>query len=130
MERDVYSERVRLHGEEHEKTVIAASNYARGLANLQRFEEAKALLRKTMPVARRVLGDCHDLTLSICSGYAETLYKDDDATLDDLREALNTLEEIEPTARRVFGGAHPLTVDIEESLRRAALAAREGTKIK
>ena len=27
---------------------------------LQRFEEAKSLLRKTMPVARRVLGECHD----------------------------------------------------------------------
>ena len=49
MQRDVYSERVRLHGEEHEKTVIAASNYAGGLVLLQRFEETKSLLRKSCP---------------------------------------------------------------------------------
>ena len=61
-----------------------------------------------------------------CS-YAESLFNDDDATLDDLREAVTTLEETEPIARRVFGGAHPLTKDIEDDLRksRAALCARE-----
>ena len=59
--------------------------------------------------------------------YAETLYWDSDATLDDLREAANTLEEIEPIARRVFGGAHPMTRGIEENLQvvRAALRARD-----
>ena len=59
--------------------------------------------------------------------YAEALYKDDGATLDDLREAVTTLEETERTARRVFGGAHPLTTGIEGDLRnsRAALRARE-----
>ena len=62
--------------------------------------------------------------------YAGALFTDPAATLDDLREAVTSLEEMAQTARRVFGGAHPLTVDIEESLRRAALAAREGTKIK
>ena len=40
--------------------------------------------------------------------YAEALYKDDGATLDDLREAIKLLEEVGPTARRVYGGAHPL----------------------
>ena len=39
--------------------------------------------------------------------YAQALYKDDGATLDDLREAVTTLEEIERTARRVLGSAHP-----------------------
>ena len=59
--------------------------------------------------------------------YAQTLYKADSATLDDLREAVTTLEEIEPTARRVFGGEHPLTTGIEGDLRelRAFLRARE-----
>ena len=49
--------------------------------------------------------------------YADALYTDPDATLDDLREALRTLEETERTTRRVLGGAHPLTVDIEHGLR-------------
>ena len=59
--------------------------------------------------------------------YAETLYFDDGATLDDLSEAVTTLEDAERIARRVLGGAHPTTVPIERSLRkaRAALRARE-----
>ena len=58
------------------------------------------------------------------------LYKDDDATLDDLREAVMRIEETEWVTRRVLGGAHPLTVAMEESLRRsrAALAAREKSR--
>ena len=61
--------------------------------------------------------------------FADSLYNDDDATLDDLREAVAMLEETEPTARRVFGGAHPTTTEIEQCLResRAAIRAREGT---
>ena len=39
------------------------------------------------PVARRVLGENHRLTLKMRSGhYAQALYKDAGATLDDLRE--------------------------------------------
>ena len=65
------------------------------------------------------------LTLRINAAMA--LYKDTDATLDDLREAVTTLEDVERTARRVLGGAHPTTAWIEETLRnaRAALRARE-----
>ena len=60
--------------------------------------------------------------------YAQTLYGDPAATLDDLREAVTTLEDTERTARRVFGGAHPFTKNIEGMLRnsRAKLRAREG----
>ena len=59
--------------------------------------------------------------------YAQSLYMDDDATLDDLREAVSTLEDVERIARRVLGGAHPLAVDIVHSLQKAreALAARD-----
>jgi hypothetical protein len=63
--------------------------------------------------------------------YAESLYEDSDATLDDLREAVTTLEDVGRTARRVLGGTHPLTVDIEDDLEgsRAALRAREGDDV-
>ena len=59
--------------------------------------------------------------------YAQSIYYDAAATIDDLREAVTTLEDAEPTARRVYGGAHPLTKIIEETLRkaRAALRARQ-----
>jgi hypothetical protein len=119
MQRDVYTGRLKLNDEEHEGTLVAALNYARSLLGLQRFEEAKTLLRKSMPVARRVFGESKDLTLMIQQSYARALYMDDGATLDDLREAVNTLEETARTAQRVLGGAHPLVVEIEESLRRA-----------
>ena len=58
--------------------------------------------------------------------YAEALYLDDGATVDDLREAVETLADAERTARQVLGGAHPDAVGIESSLRNAreALCAR------
>ena len=94
---------------------------------MQRFEEAKALLRKSIPVARRILGTGHDITLRLRLIYASALYINSGATLDDLREAVTTFEDTERTARRVFGGSHPLTTGIEYSLRyaRAVLHARE-----
>ena len=86
------------------------------------------MLRKTIPVTRRVLGDGHILTLKMRKVHAKALYFDDAATPDDLREAVTTLEDTERIARRLLGGAHPTTVDIGAALRdaRAALRAREG----
>ena len=59
--------------------------------------------------------------------YAETFYKDNGATLDDLRQAVTTLEDTARIARRVLGSAHPLTMTIVGSLEcsRARLRARE-----
>ena len=104
-----------------------AENYALSLCKLQRFKEAKSLMRKTIPVARRVLGEGNESTLRTMCIYAEALSKDDGATLDDLREAVTTLEDTERIARRVLGGAHPTTVMVGRFLReaRAALSARE-----
>ena len=126
MKRDVYSGRVKKDGEEHKYTLIAANNYSSSLNSLERFEEAKSLLRKTMPVARRVLGDNDENTLRLRWSYAKALYRDPTATLDDFHEAVETHEDLERIALRVFGGAHPATEMIQGSLResRAALAAR------
>ena len=126
MRRDAYSRRLRLHGEEQEETLRAASNYAVSLADLQRFKEAKSLMRKTMPMARRVLGESHDLTLKIRKIYADALYRDDGATLDDVCEAVETLEQLEQTSRRVFGRAHPHTKQIALSNRYARDALSGG----
>ena len=127
MSQVVYSGRLKLLGEEHAQTLQAANNYALSLGRLERFEEIKALLRKTIPVARRVLGDNDILTFQMRKAYAQSLYLDADATLNDVREAVTTLEETERTAQRVLGGAHPLIVGIEDDLRnsRTVLRARE-----
>jgi hypothetical protein len=94
---------------------------------VKRYGEAKELLRKTTPVARRVSGENDDLTLKMRWHYARALYADPNATLDDLPEAVNTLEDTERVARRVLGGANPDVVRIEHDLQiaRAALRARE-----
>ena len=127
MKRDVYSGHLKLDGEEHERTLLAANNYAATLVYLERSEEAKTLQRKTIPVARRVLGEGDVTTLKMRKVYAKALFVDSGATLDDLGEAVATLEDVERIARRVFGGAHPFTAGMEDNLRdaRAALAARE-----
>ena len=84
-------------------------------------------MRKAIPVARRALGKCNEITLGTRINYARALCAT--ATLNDLRETVTTLEDIEPIARRVLGGAHPTTENIELDLRhaRADLSARETT---
>jgi len=128
MKREVYSVRLKLLGEEHPKTLLAANNYGWGLRGLNN-KEAKALMRKMIPLARRVLGESHELTLRMRWLYASAV-DGDVATLDEIREAVMRLEEIERIARRVLGGAHPTTDAIEDALQdaRAALRAREETQ--
>ena len=107
-----------------------ASNYAAALLHLKRYAEARSLMSKTVPVARRVAGEDKYLTLMMRMHYARALYQDEEsATLKDVREAVETLEDLERTARRVFGGEHPATTGIEDTLQdvRAALRARSAS---
>ena len=95
------------------------NDYALALFTLQRYAEAKPLLRRKLPMARRVLGETNETTLRMRWYYAMALYEDDGATLDNLREAVTRLEDVGRTARRVFGGMHPLTGQIEYCLQQA-----------
>jgi len=125
--RDVYSRHLELNGEEHETTLVEAYNLAYLIVDLEGYDEARSLLRKTTPVARRVLGESKDLTLRLRWNYARALFLDGSTTLDDLRKAVTMLKDVERIARRVFGGAHPFIGSIEQSLKssRAVLGARE-----
>ena len=127
MERDVYTGHSKLRGKEDSYTRSAANNYAASLLTLERFEEAKSFLRKSITVSQRVCGGGDQYTLMMRKAYAKALYQDPAATPDDLREAVTTLEDAEPIARRVLGGAHPITGGFEDHLRksRAALRARD-----
>ena len=116
IKQQVYARHMELYGTEDERTLIEANNYADSLRGLQRFEEAKALMRKTIPVARRVLGENDNLTLMMRCIYASALYRAENATLDDVREAVATLDELARTTRRKFGVAHPLAVTVAEDL--------------
>ena len=106
---------------------MAANNYANSLVTLDRFEEAKALFRKIIPVARRIVGNNNCLTLAMRRNYASALCEDTGATLDDLREAVETFADAGRIARRVFGSSNPIARGIEHDLQnsRAALRARE-----
>jgi len=88
------------------------------------YKEVKALLRRPMLVARRVLGESNEVTLKMRVLYATALYGDHDATLADLREAVTTLEDLERIARRVLGGAHPFSLAVEGSLQDARAKLR------
>mgnify|MGYP001192087613 CR=1 FL=1 len=81
-------------------------------------------MRNTMSVARRVLGQDHQITLTMRWNYAEALHRDGGATLDDLREAATTLEDTARIAQRVLGGAHPVTSSIVDELRHARIVLR------
>ena len=122
MRREVYSGRLKLLGEDHPRTLLAANNYAETLFDLQRFDEAKPMLRRMMPVARRVLGDNDEDTIRIRWNYAEALYKGDGATLDDLHEAVTTLEDAARISRRVLSNSE--TEGIEDALQDARAARR------
>ena len=89
LRRDVYSGRLKLHGDQHFDTLREANNYAGSLVDLERYQEAKTLLLRTLPVARRVFGESHDLTLKLTWHYAVVLYRDPNATLDDNIESVN-----------------------------------------
>ena len=84
-------------------------------------------MRKTLPVARRVLGENNEGTLAMRKIYAAMVYDDPDATLDDLREAADVIEDTARIARRVLGNTHPMTKGLEQdvSASRAELRDRE-----
>ena len=126
MLRLVYLGHLKLNGEDHPATLLAASNYATSLRDIERFEDAKSVIRNVMPVAQRVLGGSDELTLRMRLNYAQMVCNDVNATLKNLNEAVDTLEEIEPTVRRVFGISHPFTAMVEQTLQwsRATLRAR------
>ena len=116
MRQDVYSRTRRLLGEEHSDTLMAANNYAMTLLELQRFEEAKRVLRKVAPVARRVLGTEHELTLSLREDLCRAIL-DGEPTANEKREALEMLKDTAGAMRRVLGPDHPDTLHAEKVLK-------------
>ena len=129
LQRDVYSGRLKLHGENHQETIWSAGYLANSLYRTRRFDEGKALLRKVIPVARRVLGKGNIDTIRLRWSYGLFLFRSPDATLDDIREAVATMEETYGTVRRVFGAEHSYTREMDPKdirFARAELRAREG----
>ena len=74
------------------------------------------MMRRTIPVARRVLGENHEMTLRMRWQYVISLHDDDCATLADHREAVETLDSVARSWKRVFGESHPETPRVQNAL--------------
>jgi len=96
-------------------TLVAASNVADSLINMQRFEEAKRVLRKVIPVAQRVLGTQNELTLSLREDLSRATL-DGESSAKEKRQALRMLEDVAGVRRRVLGPAHPETLFTQTEL--------------
>ena len=107
---------MKLYGEENERALRAAYNYALSFLRLKRFEETKRVLRKVAPVARRVLGTEHEVTLSIREDLCRATL-DGESLAEEKREALRMLEEVAGVMRRVMGPAHPDTLHTQSVLK-------------
>ena len=86
------------------------------LLRQKRFNEAKRLLRKVVPVAQRVLGNEHELSLSLREDLPRATLLDGEASVQEKRKALRTLEGTFGALRRVFGPQHPETKRVQQNL--------------
>ena len=89
-------------------TLTECGNLVINLIELERFQEAKRLLRKVAPVAQRVLGNDHELTLSIRENLCLATL-DGESPAEEKRDALKMFEDTLGVMRRVLGPQHPDT---------------------
>ena len=82
-------------------------------------------MRKTVPVATRVLGAEDRLTIKLGGSLGQHLYWDPDASPDQLRESVALLESYYGISKRVLGSTHPTTDISKRDLVRARLRLRE-----
>ena len=96
--------------------MLSALNLGLSLNALKHRAEAKSLVRKALPAARRTLGRDHEWTLKLESALSEAFYRDDSASTSELRHSVSMCEDGYERARRVYGDAHPLTEELADAL--------------
>ena len=74
------------------------------------------LINETLPIARRVCGDAHDVTLGLRFLLPRSIILNPDATQNDLRVAEGELEDFLRTTRRIFGDSHPRVGLVKENI--------------
>ena len=72
------------------------------------------------PLARVCIGPGRESY--VLKALMDSLYKDPNASVEDLREAVEVFETIPATASRVLGSAHPDTKTYEKALAKAKKA--------
>ena len=94
-------------------------NLANSLIKLDLFAEATALANETLPTARRICGDMHDVTLGLRYMFPRSIVLNPDATQEDLRGAKEEAEDLLRTTRRIYGQSHPRVQLVRELLEMA-----------
>jgi len=99
-------------------TLRAANNLANALRKIgkRHIAEARSLMRKTIELGTGAYGSDDATVISHRWTYAETLFKIDEPSLDDLIEAESVLEDVTSKMNRVFGSLHPHTVGAGQDL--------------
>ena len=114
-----------MSGERDEQTFRAASNLALVLSRSREHQvEAKELLRKVIPLSRRVQGEDHFYTLKMQWTYGDVLSSAPGATREDCLEAEKILEKVFGRYKRMLGENHPYTKTCESQLASARMMAR------
>ncbi|MET7398845.1 FxSxx-COOH system tetratricopeptide repeat protein [Dactylosporangium sp. NPDC005572] len=107
----ILADTVRIAGNDHRNTVIAANNLAAAYRKAGDLRRAIALLEPTLVDSRRLHGDDHPTTLLVASNLAAT-YEDK----GDLNRTIDLLEQIVTDTRRVLGDDHPDTLSVQNNL--------------
>ena len=119
----VYADSVRL-GLASSTTLEYALSLCATVVYAGRYTEAKSLLCKLLPEARRDLGVEDDTYIRLRATYGQALLECDEASRDDVVEAMAIFEELSTTIRRIYGTAHPfmprIQADIEEARKKLA----------
>ena len=118
LRREVYTKQ-RVLSPEHPRALMSALNLANSLCVTAQFTDAAALVNETLPTARRVCGDAHDITLGLRFLLTRSIVLNPDTTQEDLRGAKEEAESLLRTTRRVFGTSHP-RVELVRTLLKSA----------
>ena len=95
---------------------VGPATVTRRASRLSHFVEAKVLIRKTLPVARRVIGEDHDTSMGLRCLLHHSTVLDPKSTRGDVQEAKKELDKILCQARRVLGATHPRLLAIQKTV--------------
>ena len=110
-----YASRVRIFGHT-EQTLNAANNLSIVLVRAGNASESMAFSRPLLPLARRVLGADHHMTLRLAHDYAYAVLECAAPSRDELVFAEKLLEDTVRRLRRVLGPEHPVTQKAEDDM--------------
>ncbi|KAF4503164.1 hypothetical protein FAGAP_595 [Fusarium agapanthi] len=123
LQREGFSIRRELLGEDHIETLVIISDLAGSLADLRRFDESDKLQRGLIETFRRLHGDEHENTLDAMSNLSVHLSQQD---RND--EAIALDRQVLGIRKRVFGEEHIGTIQAMDNLG-AVLEGKEAEEL-